>query len=115
MSVVTLQPYRFDQAASAAVKLPAAPSGLAGDGEGDRPGSPRAAAAAVVSVPRAAVHGWEAAVELLAGLCPVEAQSRDGLLRPATAAGCSGGRSAQPGEHGGGMASLEQGTQAGHR
>lgn len=56
MSFATLQSYRFNQAASAAVKLPAAPSGLAGDGEGDRSGSPWAAAASVVRVPRAAVY-----------------------------------------------------------
>lgn len=112
---MTLESYRFDQAASAAVELPAAPSGLAGDGERDRPGSPWAAAASVLRVPRAAVYRWEAAVELLTGLCPVEAQSWDGLLRPATIAGCSRGSSTQPREHGRGMASLEQGTQASHR
>jgi len=56
MSFVTLQSYRFDQAASAAMKLSAAPSGLAGDGEGDWPGSPRAAAAGAVGVLGAAVY-----------------------------------------------------------
>lgn len=107
-------PYRFHQAAGAAVKLPAAPCALAGDGEGDRPGSPRAAAAGAVGEAGAAVHGREAAVELLAGLCPLETQRGDGLLRPAAAAGCSGRRRAQPGERGGGMASLQEGAQAGH-
>lgn len=56
MSFSTLQSYRFNQAASAAMKLPIAPSGLAGDGERDWPGSPRAATAGVVRILGAAVY-----------------------------------------------------------
>lgn len=97
------------------MELPAAPRRRAGDGEGHRPGSPWAATVRAVGEPGAAVHGGEAAVELLTGLSPLEAQRRDGLLWPASAAGCSRRCGAQPGERGGGMASLEEGAQAGHR
>lgn len=104
--------YRFHQAAGAAVELPAAPCSGAGHGQGHGPGSPGAAAA--LRVPGAAVHRRQAAVELLRGLGAVEAQRGDALLRPATVAGCGRGSSAQTREGGGGMASLQQGTQAGH-
>lgn len=51
-------------------------SSLAGHGEGDGPGSPGHAAAPTTGCrllrPGAAVDGWEAAVEFLAGLCPLQ-------------------------------------------
>lgn len=51
-------------------------SSLAGHGEGDRPGSPSHAAAPTTGSglvrPGAAGDGWEAAVEFLAGLSPLQ-------------------------------------------
>lgn len=110
--------YCFHQAAGAAVELPAPGPGLAGHSEGHRPGSPRGAAASLAGrgLPRpgAAVDGWEAAVELLRGLCSFQPEGGDGLRGPAAAAGRGRGGGTRPGERGGGMASLEEGAQARH-
>lgn len=110
--------YRFHQTAGTAVELPTPGPGLAGHSEGHRPGSPGGTAAPRTGCglprPGAAVDGWEAAVEFLAGLSSFQPQGGDGLWGPASAAGRGRGGGTWPGECGGGMASLEEGAQACH-
>lgn len=110
--------YRFHQTAGAAVEWPTPGPGLAGHSEGHRPGSPSGAAAPATGRgfprPGAAVDGWEAAVEFLAGRSSFQPQRGDGLRGPASAAGSGRGGGTWPGERAGGMASLEEGAQACH-
>lgn len=105
--------HRFHQAAGTAMELPPLSPNLAGHCERDRPGLPDGAAAARsagarLPSPGAAVDGWEAAVELLAGLGALQPQGGDGLWGPAMAAWCRGGCGAGPGRGGRGMASLQE-------
>lgn len=68
--------YRFHQAAGAAMELSPWSSSLAGHGEGDWPGFPDHAVPPTTGRgllrPGATVDGWEAAVEFLAGLGPLQ-------------------------------------------
>lgn len=86
------------------MELPALGRGLAGHGEGHRPGSSDGATApiAVHGFPRpgATVDGREAAVEFFAGLGPLQPQGRDGLRGPASATGRGRRGGARPEERG---------------
>lgn len=100
------------------MELPAPGSGLAGHSEGHRPGFPGGTAGPPTGrgLPRpgAAVDGWEAAVEILAGVGSFQPQGGDGLWGPASAAGRVWRGGTWSAERGGGMASLEEWAQACH-
>ena len=109
--------HRLHQAAGAAVEGPAPGSRRAGHSEGHGPGPPDAAAGPAgrgLPGPGAAVDGWEAAGELVAGLGPLQPQCGHRPRGPGRAwRGRGGGM--RRGEGARGMASLQEGAQARHR
>ena len=111
--------HRFYQTAGAAVgEQGRVPSHHRGHGERNRPGGPPAGGCAVpvaVVVPGAAVDRRQAAVELLVGAGPLQAERGHALVRPPAPGARTGGRrGAQSREERGRMAPPQEGTQTCH-